>query len=176
MKSNIVLIGFMGTGKTAVGRVLAQRLNRKLIEIDALIVKTAGKSIPDIFKNDGEIAFRELEIKAIKQAAAGENQVIACGGGAVLNTINIDRLRATGVIINLAAAPEIILQRTSGENGSRPLLNTAQPLARIKELQQFRKPFYDRAADITVNTSKLSIDAAADKIIARLRKYEGFTF
>ena len=166
----------MGTGKTAVGRVLAKRLNRKLIEVDALIVKMAGKSIPDIFKNDGEIAFRELEIKAIKQAAAGEKQVIACGGGAVLNTINIDRLRATGVIINLVAGPEIILQRTSGENGSRPLLNTAQPLERIKELQKCRRPFYDRAADITVNTSKLSIDAAADKIIARLRKYERFNF
>jgi shikimate kinase len=176
MKSNIVLIGFMGTGKTAIGRVLAQRLHRKLIEVDALIVKTAGKSIPDIFQNDGEIAFRELEIRAIKIAAAGEKQVIACGGGAVLNTINIDRLRATGVIINLVAAPEIILQRTSGENGSRPLLNTEQPLERIKELQKFRKPFYGRAADITINTSKLSIDAAADKIIARLRKYEGFNF
>ena len=176
MKSNIVLIGFMGTGKTAVGRVLAQRLNRKLIEIDLLIVKMAGKSIPDIFQDDGEINFRELEIKAIKKAAAGENQVIACGGGAVLNTINIDRLRATGVIINLAAGPEIILQRTSGESGSRPLLNAAQPLERIRELQKFREPFYGRAADITINTSKPGIEAAADKIIARLRKYEGFNF
>ena len=176
MKSNIVLIGFMGTGKTAVGRVLAQRLNRKLIEIDAVIEKTAGKTIPDIFKDYGEINFRELEIEAVKQAAAGEKQVIACGGGAVMNTINIDRLRATGVIINLVAGPEIILQRTSGENGSRPLLNTAQPLERIKELQKFRKPFYDRAAEISINTSKLGIDAAADKIIERLKKYEGFNF
>ena len=83
-------------------------------------------------------------------------------------------LEATGVIINLVAGPEIILQRTSGENGSRPLLNTAQPLERIKELQKFRKPFYDRAADITINTSKLSIDITADKIIDRLKKYEGF--
>ena len=176
MKNNIVLIGFMGTGKTAVGQVLAQRLNRQLIEIDAVIAKTAGKTIPDIFQADGEIHFRELEIKAIKKAAAGEKQVIACGGGAVLNTINIDRLRATGVIINLTAAPEIILQRTSGEGGSRPLLNAAQPLERIRELQKFRKPFYDRAADITINTSKLGIDTAAGKIIERLKKYEGFNF
>ena len=176
MKSNIVLIGFMGTGKTAVGLVLSQRLNRPLIEVDETIEKIAGKTIPDIFQDDGEIHFRELEIEAIRMAAKGEKQVIACGGGAVLNTINIDRLRATGVIINLVAGPEIILQRTSGENGSRPLLNTAQPLERIKKLQKFRKPFYDRAAEISINTSKLGIDAAADKIIERLKKYEGYNF
>jgi shikimate kinase len=174
MKSNIVLIGFMGTGKTAVGQVLSKRLNRQLIEVDEAIEKIAGKTIPDIFQDDGEIHFRELEIEAIRQAVKGGQQVIACGGGAVLNTINIDRLRATGVIINLIAAPKIILKRTAGENGSRPLLNVEQPLERIKELNKFRKPFYERAADITINTSKLSIDAAADKIIARLKKYEGF--
>jgi shikimate kinase len=174
MKSNIVLIGFMGTGKTAVGQVLSKRLNRQLIEVDGAIEKIAGKTIPDIFQDDGEIHFRELEIEAIRQAAKGEKQVIACGGGAVLNTINIDRLRATGVIINLIAGPKIILKRTARENGSRPLLNVEQPLERIKELKKLRKPFYDQAADITINTSKLSIDAAADKIIDRLKKYEGF--
>jgi shikimate kinase len=164
----------MGTGKTAVGQVLSKRLSRQLIEVDEAIEKIAGKTIPDIFQDDGEIHFRELEIEAIRQAAKGEKQVIACGGGAVLNTINIDRLRATGVIINLIADPEIILKRTARENGSRPLLNVEQPLERIKELKKFRKPFYDRAADITINTSKLSIDITADKIIDRLKKYEGF--
>ena len=176
MKSNIVLIGFMGTGKTVVGQVLAKQLNRQLIEVDAIIEQTAGKTISDIFSNDGEIYFRELEIEAIKWAAAGEKQVIACGGGVVLNTINIDRLRVTGVIINLSAAPEIILKRTIKQNGSRPLLNVEQPLDRIKELQKLRKPLYDRAADVTINTSKLNIDAVAEKIINRLKKYEGFNF
>ena len=174
MKSNIVLIGFMGTGKTAVGQVLAGRLHRPLIEVDALIVTMAGKSIPDIFEDDGEIYFRELEIAAVKQAAAGEKQVIACGGGVVLNTINIERLRATGVIINLTAAPQIILKRTAVAGGTRPLLDVAQPLARIHELKKFRQPFYDRAADITVSTSKLSIETVAGKIIDRLKNYAGF--
>jgi shikimate kinase len=174
MKSNIVLIGFMGTGKTAVGQVLAKRLRRPLIEVDALIVKMAGKTIPDIFKDDGEIYFRELEIAGVKQAAAGKNQVIACGGGVVLNTINIERLRATGVIVNLTAAPQTILKRTAVAGGTRPLLDVAQPLARINELKQFRKPFYDRAADITVNTSKLSVETVAGKIIDRLKNYAGF--
>jgi shikimate kinase len=174
MKSNIALIGFMGSGKTAVGQALAKRLNRKLIEIDSTVEQGTGKSIADIFQHDGEIYFRELEIKAIKKVTKGEKQVIACGGGAVLNTINIDRLRETSVIINLVATPEIILKRTSKNEGSRPLLNVEQPAERIKELMQFRKPFYDRAAEITINTSKLNIDRVVDKIIESLKNYEGF--
>jgi shikimate kinase len=174
MKSNIVLTGFMGTGKTAVGQALAKRLNRQLIEVDSKIEQMAGKSISDIFKDNGEIYFRELEIGAIKQAAAGKKQVIACGGGVVLNTINIDRLRETGVIINLVASPQIILKRTSGNAGSRPLLDVQQPAERIRELLKFRKPFYDKAADLVINTSKLNIDTVADKIIDRLKNYAGF--
>ena len=176
MKSNIALIGFMGTGKTAVGQVLAKRLNRPLVEVDSVIKKMAGKTIPQIFNNDGEIVFRELEIEAIKKAAALEKQVIVCGGGAVLNTINIDRLRAKGVVINLTASLEIILKRLAQDGDNRPLININWPPERIKELMKFRKPFYDRAAEIAINTSKLSIEAAADKIINRLKKYEGFSF
>jgi shikimate kinase len=174
MKSNIVLIGFMGTGKTAVGQVLATRLRLKLIEVDTIIAKTAGKSIPDIFKEDGEIYFRELEIKAIKKAATGKKQVIACGGGVVLNTINIDRLGATGVIVNLVASPGIIMKRTSDNQGSRPLLNIDRPAECIKELMKLRKPFYERAADISISTSKLNIDTVVNKIIESLKNYEGF--
>jgi shikimate kinase len=176
MKSNIVLIGFMGTGKTTVGQVLAKRLNRQLIEVDAVIKKTAGKTIPEIFKNNGEIYFRELEIEATKQAAAGEKQVIACGGGVVLNTINIDRLRVNGVVVNLTASLETILKRVATDGANRPLINVNWPPERIKELMKFRNPFYLRAADVTINTSKLNIDAVAEKIINRLKKYEGFHF
>ena len=175
MKSNIVLIGFMGTGKTVVGQVLATRLHRKLIEVDAIIAKMAGKPIPDIFRDNGEIYFRELEIKAIKKAAAGEKRVIACGGGIVMNTINIDRLRATGIIVYLSASPEIILKRTKDDN-NRPLLDVKQPAERVGELMKFRKPFYDRAADLTINTSKLSIETVAGKIIDRLKNDESFNF
>ena len=175
MKSNIVLIGFMGTGKTVVGQVLATRLHRKLIEVDAIIAKMDGKPIPDIFRVNGEIYFRELEIKAIKKAAAGEKRVIACGGGIVMNTINIDRLRATGIIVYLSASPEIILKRTKDDN-NRPLLDVKQPAERVRELMKFRKPFYDRAADLTINTSKLSIETVADKIIDRLKNDESFNF
>ena len=176
MKSNIALIGFMGTGKTAVGEVLAKRLNRQLFEVDEVIKKTAGKTISQIFSNDGEIVFRELEIAAIKKAAAMEKQIIACGGGVMLNMINIDRLRIKGVVINLTVSPEIILKRIAHNKDNRPLINVNWPPERIKELMKFRKPFYDRAADITVNTLKLTVDAAADEIIDRLKNYEGFNF
>ena len=174
MKSNIVLIGFMGTGKTAVGQALAKRLNRPLVEVDSTIEQIAGKSVSDIFKDEGEIYFRELEIEAIKQTAARKKQVIACGGGVVLNTININRLRDTGVIVNLVASPATILKRTTSDGVIRPLLNVKQPGERIRALLKFRKPFYDRAADFSVNTSKLSIDAVADKIIDRLKNDESF--
>jgi len=85
MKTNIALIGFMGTGKTTIGRTLARKLSKTFVEIDALIEQKAGKSIADIFKDDGEIAFRQLEIDITREIAARENQVIACGGGIVLN-------------------------------------------------------------------------------------------
>ena len=174
MKSNIALIGFMGTGKTVVGMALAKRLRWRLVEIDLVIEQIAGRSIPDIFLYDGEIHFRELEIAAIKKVAGGEKQVIACGGGAVLNNINIDRLRESSVIVNLTAAPEIILKRTSEAEGSRPLLNVENPAERIEQLMEFRKPCYARAADFTINTSKLNVDAVTNKIINRLKNHEGF--
>ena len=122
MKTNIALIGYMGTGKTAVGLILAEKLNRKFLELDWMIEERAGKTIPDIFKEGGETAFRELEIEATKNVAIEKNAVIACGGGIVLNKINIDRLREGGVIAYLTASPEVILERVSVEKGQRPLL------------------------------------------------------
>ena len=176
MKSNIVLIGFMGTGKTVVGRALAKRLNWQLVEVDSIIECLMGKSIADIFQCDGEVCFRELEIEAIKKTASGEKQVIACGGGVVLNTINIDRLGATGVIVNLVASPEVIVKRIAKDGITRPLINVEQPEERIRGLIKFREPFYDRATDFTINTSKLSIETVADKIIDRLESDESFNF
>lgn len=176
MKTNIALIGFMGTGKTAVGEALATRLNRKFVELDLLIEQKAGKSIPDIFEQDGEVAFRELEIEATKEIAKRKNLVIACGGGVVLNKINIDRLRAESVIVYLTASPRIILKRTASGGQGRPLLNVPDKASEIQNLLRFRKPFYERAADIRIDTSKLDIDAVAEQIISRLKEDESFSF
>jgi shikimate kinase len=172
MKSSIALIGFMGTGKTAVGRLLAKKLDKEFIELDELIEKKAGKSIPEIFRRDGEIGFRELEIAAVKEIAGKRNAVIACGGGIVLNTINIFRLKKECVIVCLTASPAVILKRISGDKEGRPLLAVADRERQIKELMKYRQPFYERSAEITINTSRMSADSVVGKIIETLEDYE----
>jgi shikimate kinase len=176
MKTNVALIGFMGAGKTAVGGVLAKKLNKKLVEMDSLIEQRAKKSIARIFQEDGEIAFRQLEIEVTKEVATGKNQVIACGGGIVLNKINIDRLKQEAVVVYLMASPEVIEARVSADGGVRPLLDKSNKALTIRELLEFRQPFYGRAADIKIDTSKLDIEATAELIIARLKEHEGFNW
>jgi len=174
MKTNIALVGFMGTGKTVVGKALAEELQREFVELDSLIEQKAGKSIPDIFQQDGEIAFRELEIEVTKEASESKNLVIACGGGIVLNKINIDRLRQQSRIVYLTASPVVILTRISTGKNERPLLNVSDQALRIKKLLKVRKPFYETAADIKINTSKLDIKSVAEQIIDKLKEDESF--
>jgi shikimate kinase len=174
MKTSIALIGFMGTGKTAAGKILAQKLGKDFIELDDLIAKKAGKSIPAIFRDEGEIRFRELEIEATREVAAEKNSVIACGGGIVLNKINIDRLGKECVIICLTASPAVILKRTSVDRDARPLLAVAARSQQVKELLTYRRPYYARAADITVNTSRLGPESVALRIMEKLKENENF--
>ncbi len=174
MKRNIALTGFMGSGKSAVGKVLAGRLGRRFVELDDVIEETAGKSIPDIFRQDGEIAFRELEMEATRRVSKGMDMVIACGGGIVLNMINIDRLRETSRIVYLTASPGAILKRISADDTERPLLDVPAPAERIRELLRFRRPFYERAADLRISTSRLSTDSVAERIISQLKEDECF--
>jgi shikimate kinase len=174
MKTSVALIGFMGAGKTAVGKVLAEKLDKKLVELDRLIEQRARKPIARIFDEDGEIAFRELEIEVIKEVAREKNQVIACGGGVVLNKINIDRLKEEAVVVYLEASPEVILGRVATDGGVRPLLAKSEKALAIGRLLEFRQPFYERAADIVVDTSRLDIEAVAQEIITRLKEYAGF--
>jgi len=176
MKTNIALIGFMGVGKTAVGKALAKKLGKKFIELDSLIEQKAGKSIPEIFKQDGEIAFRELEIEVTKDVARGKNQVIACGGGVVLNKINTDRLRNESIIFYLEASPRVILKRVSSGGAERPLLEASNQALTVRGLLKFRKPFYERAADIKINTSKLGVGSVVEQIIDKLKQDESFNF
>jgi shikimate kinase len=177
MKNNVALIGFMGAGKSAIGRRLAEKLGWKFIETDAGIEQLAKKKISDIFREDGEIIFREFEIEAVKEAAQGKKQVIACGGGVVLNTINIARLKVSGIVVLLSASPAAILKRVSADINVRPLLMGADDTsARIRELMKARRVFYESAADVTIDTSTMNIDEAAEAVIKELRNYEGFDF
>lgn len=174
MKTNVALIGFMGTGKTAVGQLIANKLRLTFIEMDALIELRAAKTIPQIFEQGGEIAFRELEIEVARQVAQKERVVIACGGGLVLNRINIDRLRQSAVIVYLTASSLVTLKRVSKQAGKRPLLDVTEPLDTIREMIRNREPYYKQAADITINTSKLSTEAVANKIVEKLKEDENF--
>lgn len=174
MKTSIALIGFMGVGKSAVARVIADKLNKQLVEVDSVIVKKSGKSIIQIF-NEGEIAFRELEIQAIKEISEKRNQVISCGGGVVLNKINIDRLKQDSLIIWLTASPRVILKRVRLDKESRPLLKADSKTSDIAELLRFRRPFYERAADLKIDTSKMEIQSVADYILHKLSENEDFS-
>ena len=168
MKSNIALIGFMGTGKSAVGSELSRRLGTDLVEVDDLIAERAGKSIPELFSEDGEAAFRKLEREAVAEVSRREGVVISCGGGVVLDPKNVDRLKMSSVVVLLTAPVDEILHRAAQDGGSRPLLNIPDREARVRELLTFRQPFYLRAADYIVDTSGLNPEEIAEAIIGCL--------
>ena len=164
MKSNVALVGFMGVGKTTIGEALASKLKKKFVRTDDLIIELAKKPIPQIFREEGESRFRELETAIVKQVSEEDNLVIDCGGGVVLNRLNIDRLRRKAKIVLLTASPETILRRVRNDDVERPLLNVPNQLERIKELLADRESFYKKSADFEVDTSYLDKDEAANKI------------
>lgn len=170
MKTNIALIGFMGTGKTSVGKILSKTLKMKLVGTDDLIVGLAGKSINEVFEQDGEQRFRKLEIEVVKRISDEKESVIDCGGGIVLNRVNINRLKKNAKIILLTASPEVVLKRVSIDNEERPLLNTHNRSDRIKKLLAFREPLYRESADFEINTSNLGVDQVVEKILEFLGK------
>ncbi|HKV43439.1 MAG TPA: 3-dehydroquinate synthase [bacterium] len=163
MPANVILIGFMGTGKTAIGQVVAARLGRPFVDTDALIEARAGRPIPRIFAEDGEEAFRTLEAQVVAEAADRSGAVIATGGGVVLSPANMDRLRRTGIVIALRADPQAILARV-GRGGDRPLLGD-DPEDRIRRLLDERSTLYAQA-DFIVETSALPLEAAAERVLA----------
>ncbi|MCB4791711.1 MAG: shikimate kinase [Elusimicrobia bacterium] len=160
---NIVLTGFMGTGKSAAGKLLAKRLKWQYLDTDEMIEKDINVKISDIFKYHGEARFRELESKAIKLIGLLDKAVIACGGGVVLKAQNMDELEKNGVVVCLSASPEKILERTK-DNDDRPLLKTPDPLSKIKELLKIRAPFYKRCS-FSVDTDNLSVEQVVDNIL-----------
>ena len=165
MKTNIVLIGFMGAGKSTITELLAVKLNKQAVELDSLIEIKAGKPIASIFKNDGEVVFRQFEIEITKEIAANVNQVISCGGGIVLNSVNMERLKEKGVVIYLQASPEVLHKRIVGKQIDRPLLKEDGSQQTIKKMMQTRQPLYKRAADIIIDTTDIDTEATVELII-----------
>jgi shikimate kinase len=164
---NIVLTGFMGTGKTAVGRELARLLDMKLIDVDAEIEVSKQMTINEIFKEFGEPAFRKIETDMIKKVSRNKHVIISTGGGAVLKRENMDTLRETGIIVCLMASPETILRRT-GNTSDRPLLHVENPLEKIRELMDFRKPYYEKA-DIVIATEDKTPLQIAEEIVEKVK-------
>jgi shikimate kinase len=160
---NIVLIGFMGTGKSAVGRRVADSLGFEFVDTDQIVTELAGKSIPRIFAEDGEAVFRDWESEALRLCARSDHQVIATGGGIVTQTRNHPLLRQAGHMIWLKASPEVVFRRVE-RNHERPLLQTPDPMATIRELLDARHPLYSVCSHELVDTSDLTLEETAHGI------------
>lgn len=160
---NIILTGFMGSGKTEVGKELSSMLGYTFIDVDEEIVKSENMPITEIFRQFGEPYFRDIETKIIKAVSSLKSAVIATGGGAVLRKENTDALRENGIIVWLKARAETILKRTSNDS-SRPLLQVPNPLEKIKELLTYRAPFYEKA-DIIIDTEDKTPLKIAEEIL-----------
>lgn len=166
MGQNIVLIGFMGSGKSAVSRELSHFLKRELLSTDALIEKNEGSSIPEIFEKAGEAYFRKVEKEAVFLASQQENVIIDCGGGVILDADNFSNLKKTGITIYLCTSPDEIYTRVKNST-HRPLLNVDDPKAKIKEILDARRSLYEQA-DLIIDTDGKSIQEVCNSIITNI--------
>jgi len=160
---NITLIGFMGAGKSSVGQLVASQLHFTFLDTDHVIEARAGKTISDIFAQDGEPAFRALEKKIVDELAARKKTVISTGGGLPANAENLASIKTHSLTVYLWASPEKIWERVRNQS-HRPLLNDPDPLAKIRKLLADRDPFY-RQADILLNTEMRSAKDVAQQVI-----------
>jgi len=168
----VVLTGFMGTGKTAVGQRVAERLGRTFVDTDALVERRAGRAVREIFATDGEAAFRDREREAVAEACSLGDVVVATGGGALVDERNFARLADGGFMVCLTAAPEAIARRVRATAADRPLLGGRAGLtARIRELLAARAPVYARIG-FAVDTTGRTVDQVADDVIAALSAAE----
>jgi shikimate kinase len=166
ISKNIFLIGFMGAGKTSVGRVLAKKMGLDFIDLDEVIKKELGMAIPEIFSRFGEDFFRDEESKVLRSVSQRKGQVIATGGGVVLREGNWEIMKNDGITIYLKASTGVLWSRVRS-NTSRPLLQVENPFERLQELFSKRVSLYERA-DLMVNTENLSPADVAEKIIREL--------
>ena len=171
LSNNLVLIGFMGSGKSSIGRILATKLGFQMVDTDAMVVESAGMQITDIFARAGEEEFRQYESRALGYLVdrGARGLVVATGGGIVTREENRPLLHRLGFVVELTASEEVIFERVS-RNKARPLLHTPNPRETIARLLAARAPLYAAAADYTVDTSAKTHMQAADAIIAEARR------
>ena len=172
---NIVLIGYRCCGKTSAGKLIAEKLGRRFIDTDELIVEKAGCGIDEMVSRHGWKYFRGIEKDVIKKVSAMENMVIATGGGVVTDEENVKNLKANGFVVCLYADTDIIRERLYKDKRSaesRPSLTGDNPSDEIKNVLEQRKPLYMNASDVVVDTSQLDINEVADMVIDNLKTLE----
>ncbi|MFO0793841.1 MAG: shikimate kinase [Candidatus Brocadiaceae bacterium] len=171
---NIILIGFRGTGKTSIGRLLGRELDMEFIDADEYLEKREGKTIKDIFAEGGEKLFRDIEVQVIAELSLLNNVIIATGGGAVLREENVRRLKKHGIMILLDADVDTVYKRISKDihtHQRRPSLTNRNTYEEIEYLLAYRRPIYDRIADFVLNTSRGSPREVVRKIITFIQNH-----
>ncbi|MEW6679572.1 MAG: shikimate kinase [bacterium] len=168
LNGNIVLIGFMGSGKSSVGAYLSKILNMQYISTDDMIEEREKMKIKKIFKEKGEKYFREKEKEVISEVSNFDGCVIATGGGIVLNWDNVENLRKNGTIFFLKTKGDVIYERIKGDK-QRPLLSVDDPISAIRRILRARLALYKKAADYVIDTSALSITEVADRVIKKIK-------
>jgi len=171
---NIFLIGYRGTGKTTIGNVLARRLGKRFIDADVYLEQKEGRTIREIFEEDGEEGFRDIESRIVEELCLQDDSVIATGGGAILRDDNAKKIKASGITVFLEADVDAISKRINKDNQTyqkRPNLTKRGGYQEIEYLLEKRRPHYDKAADFVINTSKMSINEAVEKIASFIRSY-----
>ncbi|MHC1698462.1 MAG: shikimate kinase [Geobacteraceae bacterium] len=168
MTQNIILTGFMGTGKSTIGRLLASQLKYSFRDLDSLIVEKEGQSINAIFAGQGENYFREVESAALRAVLQESSQVVSTGGGAVIRPENRELMQKSGIVVNLVASPETILQRLHSDE-DRPLLRDSKNLTQIQKLLMDRELYYAEA-DIRIDTDAKNVEDVACEILNFLER------
>jgi shikimate kinase len=166
---SIVLIGFMGAGKSSTGKALARKTGLPRFDTDEIVSTRFGLAIPEIFARFGEEEFRNAETEALRQLSKSAPAIIVTGGGIVLRPGNLKLLRRLGKVVSLEADEETLFRRIS-RRATRPLLQTENPRATLVELLRLRDPLYRAAADVRLDTSRLTHDEVADAILKSIEK------
>ena len=165
--ANLALIGFMGTGKTTVGRLVAEALHFDFLDTDELIQSRTGKSIAEIFAQDGEPAFRELERQIVRELSTKTKTVISTGGGLPTNPENLALLKSYAVVVCLWSSPDKIWNRVKNQT-HRPLLHDPNPQKKIQDLLTTREPFY-KQADVLVNTDVRNVREVVQQLVVQFK-------
>lgn len=168
---NIVLIGFMGTGKSTVSDYLGTMYNMEIIEMDQVIAEREKMSIPEIFSAHGEEYFRRLETELLIELQSKKNLIISCGGGAALRECNVSEMKRNGRVVLLTANPETIYERVK-DSDDRPVLNGRKNVEGITELMEERRIKYETAADLVIHTDNKSVAQICEELIKKITEME----